>query len=321
MRLCLSLLLIAAAALPLAAVAQRPAIDRQVAVTVDDLPSAALVSPEDPPNYCDAALHQDLTQRLLAQFEGIPVTGFVAEGAAICDDLRVTLLPDLLRAWLDAGHDLGNHTFSHRAFENVGRTAFEIDVVRGEATTAYVMAERGQQARYFRYPFLHAPADAADKIAFERFLDERGYRVAPVTFDGGEWIYASAYSKALRRGDTEAAERVAADYLRYMSDVFAFNEAFSRDLLGRELPQILLLHANPLNADHFDDLKALLEARGYRFVSLDTAMADEAYDRPDPYLGERGLSWLQRLAVGIEGKTRPEPSAPQWVRDAAGLAR
>jgi peptidoglycan/xylan/chitin deacetylase (PgdA/CDA1 family) len=306
-----------AAILPLGAIAQSADVDRQVAVTVDDLPATALFFEQVPPPDCDSTLLRDLTGRLLDQFSGLPATGFVNEGARICDDLRITLLPELLRAWLNAGHDLASHTFSHRAFENIGRQEFELDVVRGESTSARLLSERGERLRYFRYPFLHAPADSSAKAAFETFLSERGYTVAPVTLDGDEWIYAWAYSKAIGRADTAVAQQVGGDYVRYMEEIFAFNETFSRELLGRELPQILLIHANHLNADYFDELRVMIERRGYRFVSLEEAMADEAYSRADPYVGERGLSWLQRLAVGIEGQTRREPRSPEWVREIA----
>ena len=306
---CSILFLIATLAACRGAVSQKAV--RQVAVTVDDLPAVGLAG------GCNPAPYRDLTRRLLAKLDGIPATGFVNEGGRLCEELRLQLLSELLRDWVEEGHDLANHTYSHRAFENTGLEAFKLDVIRGEAAANRVLGEFGRRMRYFRYPMLHAPADSSEKADFEAFLIERGYRIAPVTFDNDEWIYARAYQTALNRGDSTRAEQIGDDYIRYMEEVFEFNEKFSVDLLGRELPQILLIHANSLNADYFGRVKDVLVRRGYDFVSLDEAMTDEAYSREDPYLGTRGLSWLQRLAVGIEGGTRKEPAAPQWVQAAA----
>lgn len=44
------------------------------------------------------------------------------------------------------------------------------------------------------------------------------------------------------------------DYLRYLDEVFAYFEDVSRRVSGREIPQILLLAVNSLNADRFDRL-------------------------------------------------------------------
>jgi hypothetical protein len=64
--------------------------------------------------------------------------------------------------------------------------------------------------------------------AFESFLADHGYTVAPVTIDNDEYIYAAVYADALRRGHRETATRVGENYLRYMEAVFAFVEDVPR---------------------------------------------------------------------------------------------
>jgi hypothetical protein len=84
-------------------------------------------------------------------------------------------------------------------------------------------------------------------------------------------------------------------------------------VLGYELPQVALLHANLLHADALGDLLAMYTRHGYRFVSLDEALEDPAYARPDPYVGRHGNSWLHRWARGDGREVRWEPDAPDWV--------
>ena len=104
-----------------------------------------------------------------------------------------------------------------------------------------------------------------------------------------------------------------------MEQVVRFYEDQSRQLFGREIPQVLLLHAYALNADHLDRLLSLLRDRGYRFVSLEEVLADPAYDSEDAYVGPGGITWLHRWAISRDvdrSMFAGEPRVPGWVREA-----
>lgn len=282
--------------------------DRTVAVTFDDLPAVAIGRG----THCDRAALMAFTDRLLAEIGDVPTVGFVVE-EQVCDedDLRA----ELLKRWLDAGHDLANHTATHRDLNDLSVAEYTDDIVAGEATTAPLLASRGDSLRYFRYPYLHAGDTAEKKAGVEAFLNERGYTVAPVTFDNSEWVFARAYLRAAEQGDADMMARVGAAYVEYMGTTFAHFETWSTDVLGYEPPQILLVHANRLNADYFADVADLLRRRGYRFVTLDEAMRDPVYTRSNGYVGENGPSWLHRWAGDSGLETAWEPDAPQWVWD------
>jgi peptidoglycan/xylan/chitin deacetylase (PgdA/CDA1 family) len=295
---------------------------RTVAVTFDDLPG--------PPGSLvgsDVKTLRQTTRKLLSALrdERIPVVGFVNEGKLFVEgepparaDERIAVLS----MWLDAGHELGNHTYSHRSLNKTPLEEFQEDVVRGEIVTRRLLAPRGARLRYFRHPFLQVGLELDKRRAFESYLNERGYTIAPVTIDNDEYMYAFVYADMLRRGDRAAADRLAVDYLRYMESVLVFFEQVSRTLLGREIPQVLLLHANSLNADHFGRLAEIMKARGYRFVTLEKVLEDEAYRRPDTYVGGWGISWLHHWEI-TEGRERtPSPDLPEWVTKAyEGLSR
>jgi peptidoglycan/xylan/chitin deacetylase (PgdA/CDA1 family) len=293
-----------------------PAGERSVAVTFDDLPGppAGLVSNEVP------ALREN-TQKLLATLRehGVPAVGFVNEGklfvsgeAAADAEARTAVL----KMWVDAGFELGNHTYSHPDLNRTLLAEFEEDVVRGEPVTRALLAARGMKLRYFRHPFLHVGLELEKRRAFESFLAERGYTVAPVTIDNDEYVYAAVYADALRREDREMARAVGDDYLRYMEAVFGFIEDASRRLVGREVRQVLLLHANTLNADVFDRLADSMKARGYAFITLEEALKDEAYRLPDTYVGRWGISWIHHWELTAGKKRSPSPDPPAWVLEA-----
>ena len=287
--------------------------ERSMAVTFDDLPGppAGLLS------NSVSGLREN-TRKLLAIFaeHRIPVVGFVNEGKlTVPGESAVEALARtaILKMWVDAGLELGNHTYSHPSLNRTPLEEFEADLTQGEPVTRRLLAEKGLRLRYFRHPFLQVGLDFDKRRAFESFLAERGYTIAPVTIDNDEYVYAALYADALRRGDQAAAEKIGADYLRYMDAVFEFCEALSRRVTGREIRQILLVHANTLNADYFGRLAGTIEARGYGFVSLSQALEDEAYRLPDTYVGNWGISWLLHWEQTAGQKRSPSPDPPDWV--------
>jgi peptidoglycan/xylan/chitin deacetylase (PgdA/CDA1 family) len=313
--LALALLAFAAPAPAPAAEAAAPA-ERTMAVTIDDLPA-----PEGSVVSNAPAALAALTERLLAALAArrVPAIGFVNEGkldvageTPVARAQRVALL----RRWVDAGLELGNHSYSHASLNKTPLDEFQADVVRGEPVTKALLAERDRPLRYFRHPFLQVGLELEKRRAFEAWLAARGYTVAPVTIDNDEWVFAALYADALRRGDRAGAERLAAAYLDYMVVVVEFIETISRALLGREPAQILLIHANELNADHLGALLDRIAVRGYRFVPLDEALRDSAYVREDSYVGVPGISWLHHWEITAGRKRTPSPDPPAWVLEA-----
>ncbi len=284
-------------------------VRREVAVTFDDLPGVAMGRS----GRCDTQAYTEVNRKLLRSItaERIPAFGLVVEGR-LCERRR-DALPGILNLWLDAGLELGNHSFSHFDLNNTPLALYQADVVRGETVTARLLQQRGKKLKYFRHPFLHAGKEPETKKAFEKFLEERGYKIAPVTIDNQEWVFAEVYAKVKGRGDEATARRIANMYLAYMEEVFDFFEKLSVEVVGREIKQVLLLHVNPLNADYFDELVSMMKRSGYTFISLDEALADPAYSLPDTYVGTRGLSWLHRWALGKGLKMREEPREPEFI--------
>ena len=291
--------------LAMAAPARAEPPARRVAVTLDDLPGIAHPS--------GLARLTELNTRVLAALQAAhaPAVGFVNEGMLQVDgerDARVALL----RRWLDAGMTLGNHTFRHRSLSRIPLAEYEDDVIRGEVVTRALMDARKLPLKYFRHPFTHTGPTREVRESFERFLAERGYRIAPFTIEHSDWVFSAVYDDALARGDRALAARIRASYLDYFDRMCDWFETLSRELFGREIPQILLTHVNSINADALPELLARLARRGYRFVTLDEALGDEAYRTPDLYVGKVGPSWLHRFALARKRPFRlqEEPDPP-----------
>lgn len=313
----------------------RPTDDLRMVLTFDDLPhqgpSATFrdLDRDDLPSL--RAMNRDLVEAL--RRAEVPAIGFVNEGKlqpssrtdpSEGDAIRSGKI-DLLRLWLEAGFELGNHTATHPSLHRTDVERYERNILDGGRVTAELAREADMPSpRWFRHPFLHTGRSLDVKQRIAAFLERHGYRIAPVTIDNSEWIFAKAYALALAE-DGEKARRVRDEYLDYMMRKTAYCERLSRDLLERRIPQVLLLHDNRLNADSIEELVARHRALGYRFIDLDEALEDPAYARADTYTGPAGISWLQRWAMAeVDGEARRrlfagEPKTPGWILELAGI--
>ncbi len=246
----------------------------------------------------------------------VPAIGFVNERGLHVDDAVDKGRVDLLRLWLAAGLELGNHSFSHFDLHRTALEEFKADVLRGQVITGNLIAVREQTIRYFRHPFLRTGLSLDNKHELENFLTAHGYRVAPVTIDNSEWIYARANDLAIQVGDTAFAEQLGSEYVNYMLKMFAFYEDQSAQIFKGNISQVLLLHANELNSDWFGTLADSLFGKGYASITLAEALQDPAYQSADTYIGAGGITWLHRWAISRNADPvmfRGEPKTPDYI--------
>ncbi|MGH1366069.1 MAG: polysaccharide deacetylase family protein [Calditrichia bacterium] len=280
----------------------------KMALTFDDLPVGKSGG------YTLAQMH-NITDSLLSVLakDTIPAIGFVNEKRLLKFgevDERI----QILQKWLDAGLDLGNHTFSHPSLFNTDLVTYQEDLLLGEPITRKLLDENNKELRYFRHPFLNTGPTAEIRDAFHSWLAARGYTIAFVTIDNSEWIFNAAFDRAQ---GIEAKQKVGEAYIDYMDKQTAFCEYVSRELLGYNLPHTMLLHANRINAHYLDELIEMWQKRGYQFIPIDEALKDPAYQMSDNYAGRSGVTWLYRWAYGTEKQQaidwRSEPEVPEFV--------
>ena len=290
---------------------------RTVAITVDDLICANCA----PAPLGGAVAHDAMeatNKRLVAGLAKahIPVTGFVITRTieeAGPAGLRA------IQLWLDAGFDLGNHTYSHPNFADLSTEQMEAEIARADASLRPLLAANHRNLQFVRFPYNDTGDTQAKHVAVAAYLKEHGYQVATCTIDASDYEFAAAYARALGAKDNATAERIRQAYLDYSATEIDFYAALNRKVLGYEPPQVMLIHDSLLNADSIDDLLALFRSRGYGFVSLAQAQSDPAYATPDTYVTKYGPMWGYRWAIernfGRIGLRESEP--PSWVEDYA----
>lgn len=292
--------------------AEQPAA-RTVAVTFDDLPYANAGDPEAPDQPTPDAIRQ-VNRDILAALKAhnAPATGFVVEKRV---EEVGPLGRQILKDWVDAGLDLGNHTFSHADSNMLDLAAIEKEILDGERSIGPFLFRSATKPRFLRFPYNHIGNTPEKQRAIAELAAKHGYTLAAASIDTSDYLFDRAYEKALAAGDKATAERVVAAYLDHTRTQIAYYAGLNRQVLSYEPPAIMLLHVNRLNAATLDRILALFEEAGYGFTTLEAAQADPAYRKPLTAATKFGPMWGYRWArdnnVKVDGSAEKEP--PEWI--------
>lgn len=127
-------------------------------------------------------------------------------------------------------------------------------------------------------------------------------------------MYSYAYDAARKDNDINTMKEIQADFIDYMAKMTAHYEAYSREMFGRDIAQTMVLTPSRLVADTFDEVFGTLEKSGYKFVSMDEAQADNAYQTEEKIVDSKsGISWFERWQMAQGKKLRDEPQVSQSV--------
>jgi peptidoglycan/xylan/chitin deacetylase (PgdA/CDA1 family) len=253
---------------------------RQVAVTFDDLPSVLV------PTHAEQLRVNQTILDILSKYQ-IRATGFVIGSEAFGRT-------EILNLWLERGHDLGNHTYSHMDFDQVDIHPFEVDIIKGAFEIEKLLAKHERYLRYFRFPYLHTGNNSEKGQSIRKFLEENCYTIAPVTIDPNDWEYNYQFVKAWGSNNKKKQELIEASYLRRVKNATEQAEILSWERFGRNIKQVLLLHLNRINAEVLDKILEYYSHSGYSFVPLEDALKDSAYSPEGELIESESSTWPLR---------------------------
>ena len=276
-----------------------------VALTYDDLPQLALTDAVDYARTTNDRLLKGLARHRL------PATGFVV-GSKLEGGERAARTA-LLEAWLKAGQPLGNHTYDHVSLNKTPLLDYIADVQKDDDLLRPLLAAHHKKPTWFRHPYLETGRTAEDQHSLEAWLKSHGYRVAPVTLENADWMFAYPYDEAVLKGDMAEARRIRLEYIDYTAKCVVWYREAALELLGRRPALVFLLHGSRINADSVDDLADILRRNGLKPASLERVMRDKAYAIPDDRPEEAGDEWLNRWSQTLNRELPwgafPEPPA------------
>ena len=265
------------------------AADRQVAITIDDLPFLR------GGRELSAAEELAAFRKLLWTLEQHKVEALLFANGERIQKRHLALFDEAIAA----AHLIGNHTWSHPNLNTTDTTTYYLDIDRGQESIAPWLGE----IHYFRYPFLYRGDDTTKHDAVTRYLAEKNYTVVPVSIDNDDWRYNKDYAIAMNRGDSAAADSIGGEYLTHMQRRSVYFDSVAVADLGRTVKHILLLHMTELNSIYLDSLLTWYENTGWEFITTAEALTDPIYAMPNRYIGSYGISWLFRL------------EHPDWIKN------
>lgn len=289
----------------------------------DPNPPAQKAPPDQPPQPLDAHPVVALT------FDDLPAMGtlpagedYVQVAKAIVSVLKANHLegtygfvnadklqsrpgaPQALQIWLDAGMNIGNHTWSHMRLTSNTAQAFEQDIAQDEP----VLEQYGEVRdwRWFRFPYLEEGETVEKRRAVRAYLLAHGYRTAQVTLEFEDYAWNDAYCQCLARQNAAAIAWLRQNYLDTAAEFIKLGREEERIVFGREIPNVMLLHETPFTTLMLPDLLDMLRKQGFSFESLSQVESDPAYaEDPDAGLVSGGTLPEQFM----DARHLPYPSA------------
>ena len=258
---------------------------KELAITFDDLP-AALV-----PTHAEQLRVNQRILDILNKYQ-IKATGFVI-------GIKSFGRADILNLWLEQGHDLGNHTYSHVDFDMADVFSFQMDIIRGAFEIEKLLRDHQKRLTYFRFPYLHTGNNLEKREGIRKFLRENYYIIAPVTIDPCDWAYNNQLFKSRRAQNKEEQEQIKASYLERIKRATQEAEILSWERFGRNIKHVLLLHLNRINAEVLDKIIEYYSLSGYSFISLEEALKDSAYSSEGELIEPESLTWPVRPVSGF----------------------
>jgi peptidoglycan/xylan/chitin deacetylase (PgdA/CDA1 family) len=280
----------------------------KIALTFDDLPTNGSLAPGAKASDNTAA-----TMRVLKKHRIPPSYGFI-------NARQLERNPDgavALQTWVKAGHPLANHTYTHLDFSKVTVEEFQREILRNEPALALLMPPgsfRGAHDwRWFRYPFLHEGDTVEKRRAVRAFLAASGYRIAQVTIDFEDYLWNGAHARCVAKQDEAAIRWLRESYVQAATEFTRLQVGMSREVFGRDIHHVMLLHLGSFSPHILPDLFAVLKQEGFDIVTLEEAQSDPVYAQ-DPDIGEAGGRTHTHMTMQARGIPWPA-NAPQKPRE------
>ncbi len=237
-----------------------------MALTFDDLPAAGTLPPGENRSKIATALAGELKANHL---EG--TYGFV-------NAVKLQNDPDAQQAlhlWVDAGMNIGSHTWSHLSLTSNSAQDFEKEIAENEPALAEYAGARDWH--WFRYPFLWEGDTVEKRRTVRSYLREHGYRVAQVTLDFEDYAWNDTYARCSAIHDEAAIQWLERSYLDTATEYIRLGREEQQIAWGHEAPNVMLLHATAFTTRMLPQLLDLLRTQGFRFASISEVEQDPLY--------------------------------------------
>jgi peptidoglycan-N-acetylglucosamine deacetylase len=192
-----------------------------------------------------------------------------------------------------AGHAVGNHTMTHPDFHHAAMTLaqYQKEVLDCDEV---IRTLPGYQ-KWFRFTYLREGDTPEKRDGMRAFLQALGYRNAYVSLDTSDWRFDIMLREVLVKNAAADVAPIKRAYLAHVWQRALAYRALAHRLQGRDIPQVILLHHNLINALWLDDIIVMFKAKGWTITTPEAAFADPVYQL-QPDCAAPGQSLLMSMA-------------------------
>ena len=249
----------------------------RIAITMDDF------------NWANA-VHQPVADRNRSILDTLRAHSVKSAIFVIGRNLEDEQGKELLKAWNDAGHLIGNHTYSHQNYNSPSMTlqSFKEDIVHAEEL---LTSFTGFQ-RYFRFPMLKEGDTREKRDGLRAFFAEHRYRVGHVTIDTSDWLVDQRLTARLKESPKAEIKRYRDFYLGHLWDRAQYYDSLAQRVTGRAVNHTLLTHYNLLNGLFLNDVIVMFKRKGWEFIDATEAFQDEVFSaKPNVLPAGESIIW------------------------------
>ncbi|MBX3710156.1 MAG: polysaccharide deacetylase family protein [Gammaproteobacteria bacterium] len=201
----------------------------------------------------------------------------------------------LLKRWNNAGHLIGNHTYSHLSINNISDKQYEQDTLKNEA----LLKSYSNFKKIFRFPYLKEGDTLAKRDEFRKFLHDHGYQNGSVTIDASDWYISDRLEKRLSQNPNADMTPYRDYYLQHIWNRAQYYDGLAQEILGRSPDHTLLVHHNLLNAIFLGDVIQMFKDKGWKVINADQAFQDPVFKMmPNTLPAGESLIWALAKQTG-----------------------
>ncbi|MBF0546334.1 MAG: polysaccharide deacetylase family protein [Candidatus Riflebacteria bacterium] len=265
--------------------ADEPVFQREVAITMDDLNMNA----NDCPLFSLSQRNQAIL-RALKKHNDLRAAIFV-RGKLVDSEFG----KETLKVWNDAGHMIGNHSYSHFCYSGTTFEKFSLDILANET----IVKAYSNYRPIFRFPYLKEGETREKRDKLRKFFKNHNYRHGYVTIDASDWAIDDRLRKHLKLFPNSNLDIYKKFYLDHITKRAAYYEELARKVFGRPIKHTLLIHHSLLNALFLDDLLSELEKKGWKLINAEDAFKDPVFSiEPDIIPAGESIVWAKAKESG-----------------------
>jgi peptidoglycan/xylan/chitin deacetylase (PgdA/CDA1 family) len=194
----------------------------------------------------------------------------------------------LLKRWQDAGHIIGNHTYSHLSINDIDVKQFEQDTLKNEK----LLQSFTNFKKLFRFPYLKEGDTLAKRDEFRTFLHNHGYQNGSVTIDASDWYISDRLEKRLAQNPKADITLYRDYYLQHIWNRAQYYDGLAKAVLGKSPNHTLLVHHNLLNALFLGEVIQMFKDKGWQVINADKAFQDPIFKiMPNTLPAGESLIW------------------------------